>query len=210
MSGKTATMPEVRLVEAAPLADKVFTTERVGISRKTHEAHFKLFQGYANKTNEIRRALAETEIDPSKANQVYSAVRALKADYSFAYGGFLNHELYFDTLGGEGDPSGALADQIAADFGSHDAWKTDLKAAGMAGRGWAWLAWDRNEGRLANFLGDAQNTYPMWNCVPLVGLDVYEHAYYLDFGTDRASHIDAFLQAIDWDAVSKRFNSAKG
>ncbi len=210
MNGKTATMPEVRLVEAAPLAEKVFTTEKAGISRKTHEAHFKLFQGYANKTNEIRKALAEMEIDPSKANQVYSAIRALKADYSFAYCGFLNHQLYFDTLGGEGDPSGALADRIAQDFGSVENWKNDLKATGMAGRGWAWLAWDRNEGCLANFLGDAQNTFPMWNCVPLVGLDVYEHAYYLDFGTDRASHIDAFLQVIDWASVAKRFAKASG
>lgn len=205
MNGKTVTMPQVKLVEAAPLAEKVFTTEKVGISRKTHEAHFKLFQGYANKTNEIRKALAEMEMDPSKANQVYSAIRALKADYSFAYGGFLNHQLYFDILGGGGDPSGPLADRIVEDFGSVENWKQDLKATGMAGRGWAWLAWDHNEGNLANFLGDAQNTYPMWGCTPLVGLDVYEHAYYLDFGTDRASHIDAFLQVIDWQAVSRRF-----
>jgi len=210
MNGKTATMPQVKLVEATPLAEKVFTTEKVGISRKTHEAHFKLFQGYANKTNEIRKALAEMEMDPSKANQVYSAIRALKADYSFAYGGFLNHQLYFDILGGSGDPSGALADRIIQDFGSLENWKKDLKATGMAGRGWAWLAWDHNEGNLANFLGDAQNTYPMWGCTPLVGLDVYEHAYYLDFGTDRASHIDAFLQVIDWDAVARKFQKASG
>ncbi|MGI8923859.1 MAG: hypothetical protein ACR2HJ_07450, partial [Fimbriimonadales bacterium] len=80
------TTTQVRLVEAAPLPEKIYTTQKVGISRKTHDEHFKLFHGYANKTNEIRKALAELEIDPSKANQVYSAIRSLKVDYTFAYG----------------------------------------------------------------------------------------------------------------------------
>ena len=208
MSGATAS--EVKLVTAPPLADKVFTTEKAGISRKTHEEHFKLFTGYANKTNEIRKALAELDRDPAKANQIYSQMRALKVDYSFAYGGFLNHLLYFDILGGEGgEPTGALRDMINRDFGSFDNWKADLKSTGIAGRGWAWLAYDHEEKSLFNFIGDAQNTYPIWNCTPVLGLDVYEHAYYLDFGTARAGYIDAFFQVIDWAAVNKRFEAAK-
>jgi len=204
---QTATT-QVRLVEAAPLPEKIYTTQMVGISRKTHDEHFKLFQGYANKTNEIRKALAELEIDPSKSNQVYSAIRSLKVDYTFAYGGYVNHKLYFDILGGEGEPAGKLRDMIDRDFGSLGNWQKDLKATGMAGRGWAWLAYDREEKCLFNYIGDAQNTFAMWNTVPLVGLDVYEHAYYLDFGTARAAHIDAFLKVIDWDAVAKRFATA--
>ncbi len=202
------TTTQVRLVEAAPLPEKIYTTQKVGISRKTHDEHFKLFQGYANKTNEIRKALAELEIDPSKANQVYSAIRSLKVDYTFACGGYVNHKLYFDILGGEGEPLGKLRDMMNRDFGSLENWQKDLKATGMGGRGWAWLAYDREEKGLFNYIGDAQNTFPMWNTVPLVGLDVYEHAYYLDFGTARASHIDAFLKVIDWDAVAKRFAAA--
>ena len=65
-------------------------------------------------------------------------------------------------------------------------WRADLKATGMAGRGWAWTAYDWDEGRLFNYVGDAQNTFPIWNATPLVALDVYEHAYFLDYQTDRA------------------------
>ena len=79
---ETAT-PDVKLVSANPLADKVYTTEKAGISRRTHDEHFKLYEGYAKKTNEIRKALAEMELDPSKANQIYSQMRALKVDYTF-------------------------------------------------------------------------------------------------------------------------------
>jgi Fe-Mn family superoxide dismutase len=199
--------PEVKLVEAVPLADKVFSTESVGISRRTHEEHFKLYQGYANKTNEIRKRLAELDKDPSKANQVYSEIRALKVDYTFAYGGFINHTIYFDILGGNGEPSGEALKMIERDFGSFDAFQQDLKASGMGGRGWVWLAYDHEEKTLFNYIGDAQNTYPMWNCTPILALDVYEHAYYLDFGTARAQYIDAFLKVIDWDAVNRRLQT---
>ena len=197
-------MSEVKLVAPTPLADKVFTTEKVGISRKTHEEHFKLYQGYANKTNEIRKALSELEKDPSKANQIYSAIRALKVDYTFAYGGFVNHTVYFDILGGDGEPKGSALKLIEKDFGSFDAWKSDLKSTGIGGRGWAWLAYDLEEKSLFNYIGDAQNTFPLWNCIPIVALDVYEHAYYLDFQTNRGAYIDAFFQVIDWDAVNAR------
>ena len=72
----------------------------------------------------------------------------------------------------------------------------------MAGRGWAWTAYDWDEGRLFNYIGDAQNTFPVWNATPLVALDVYEHAYFLDFQTDRASYIEAFFNNLDWDVVN--------
>ena len=72
----------------------------------------------------------------------------------------------------------------------------------MAGRGWAWTAYDWDEGRLFNYVGDAQNTFPVWNATPLVALDVYEHAYFLDYQTDRASYIDAFFTNLDWDVVN--------
>ena len=72
----------------------------------------------------------------------------------------------------------------------------------MAGRGWAWTAYDWDEGRLFNYIGDAQNTFPIWNATPLVALDVYEHAYFLDYQTDRASYIDAFFENLDWATVN--------
>ena len=72
----------------------------------------------------------------------------------------------------------------------------------MAGRGWAWTAYDWDEGRLFNYIGDAQNTFPIWNATPLVALDVYEHAYFLDYQTDRASYIEAFFANLDWGVVN--------
>jgi len=172
-----------------------------GISRQSVEAHYKLYEGYVNKRNEILRSL--DGVDLVSANQVYSEVRALKVELSFAVGGIKNHEIYFEHLGGDGgEPTGVAATLIARDFGSVEAWRGDLKATGMAGRGWAWTAYDWDEGRLFNYIGDTQNTFPIWNATPLVALDVYEHAYFLDFQTDRASYIDAFFDNLDWDVVN--------
>ena len=172
-----------------------------GISRQSVEAHYKLYEGYVNKRNEILRRLAD--VDLSAANQVYSDVRVLKTELSFAVGGIKNHEIYFEHLGGEGgDPDGAIATLIKRDFGAVEDWRRDLKATGMGGRGWAWTAYDWDEGRLFNYIGDTQNTFPIWNATPLVALDVYEHAYFLDYQTDRGSYIDAFFNNLDWDVVN--------
>ncbi|MFN2466562.1 MAG: superoxide dismutase [Gaiellaceae bacterium] len=172
-----------------------------GISRESVEAHYRLYQGYVNKRNEILGRLAE--VDLAAANQVYSEVRSLKVELSFAVGGIKNHEIYFEHLGGEGgDPTGLIGDLIKRDFGGVAEWRADLKATGMAGRGWAWTAYDWDEGRLYNYAGDTQNTYPIWNATPLVALDVYEHAYFLDFQTDRASYIEAFFANLDWPTVN--------
>jgi superoxide dismutase, Fe-Mn family len=172
-----------------------------GISRATIEAHYKLYEGYVNKRNEILGKL--DGIDLASANQVYSEIRALKVELSFALGGIKNHEIYFENLGGGGgDPDGPIGDLIKRDFGSAAEWRADLKASGMAGRGWAWTAYDWDEGRLFNYVGDTQNTFPIWNATPLVALDVYEHAYFLDFQTDRGSYISAFFDNLDYAVVN--------
>jgi Fe-Mn family superoxide dismutase len=187
--------------EIAPRELRPELYEMDGISRAAVEAHYKLYQGYVAKRNEILAALKE--IDAGAANQVYSEIRALKVELSFAIGGVKNHEVYFAHLGGGGgDPGGAVRELLERDFGSLQAWRADLKATGMAGRGWAWTAYDWDEGRLFNYVGDAQNTFPIWNATPLVALDVYEHAYFLDYQTDRASYIDAFLANLDWSVVN--------
>ena len=172
-----------------------------GISREAVEAHYKLYQGYVAKRNEILQKLAG--VDLSAANQVYSEYRALKVELSFALGGIKNHEVYFEHLGGDGgDPDGLFGRLVDRDFGSAADWRADLKATGMAGRGWAWTAYDWDESRLFNYAGDTQNTYPIWNATPLVALDVYEHAYFLDFQTDRGAYIDTFFDNMDWATVN--------
>jgi Fe-Mn family superoxide dismutase len=187
--------------EITPRELKPALFELDGISREAVEAHYKLYEGYVSKRNEILAKLAD--VDLTAGNQVYSEVRALKVELSFAVGGVKNHEIYFEHLGGEGgDPDGLIGDLIERDFGSVDDWRADLKATGMAGRGWAWTAYDWDEGRLFNYIGDAQNTFPIWNATPLVALDVYEHAYFLDYRTDRASYIDAFFNNLDWTTVN--------
>jgi Fe-Mn family superoxide dismutase len=187
--------------EIAPRELKPELYELEGISRAAVEAHYKLYEGYVNKRNEILQQLDGVEL--ASANQVYSEIRGLKVELTFAIGGIKNHEIYFEHLGGGGgDPSGPIAQLINRDFGSAADWRADLKATGMAGRGWAWTAYDWDEGRLFNYIGDAQNTYPIWNATPLIALDVYEHAYFLDYQTDRASYIDAFFDNLDWRTIN--------
>lgn len=202
---KVAISPKLVEVPSA-IPAKVYSTERVGISKQTHDEHLKLWQGYANKTNEIRKALAEMEIDPSKGNQIFSQMRALKVNYAFAYGGLINHNVYFDTIGGQGgEATGKVADLIKEAYGSFENWAADWKTTGMAGRGWVLLGYDHAEQRVHNYIGDAQDTFPAWNNTLLLAMDVYEHAYYLDFQTARMKYIEAFMQVIDWDAVNARF-----
>ena len=174
--------------------------ELEGISPATVEAHYKLYEGYVAKRNEILEKLAD--VDLSKANQIYSDIRSLKVDLSFAVGGVKNHEVYFEHLGGiGGDPKGAFGALVKRDFGSVSDWKADLKATALGARGWAWTAYDWDERRLFNYIGDAQNTFPIWNATPLVALDVYEHAYFGDFGTNRAGYVDAFFNNLDYTVV---------
>lgn len=183
-----------------------------GISQRTMEEHYKLYQGYVNKYNEIMRKLGELPEDELKAaNQTYSLIRVLKVELSFAIGGIKNHEIYFDILGGAGGrPSGRLLAQIEKDFGSYDRWAADLKASGLAARGWVWLAWDHDHKYLFNYVGDAQNTFPIWNATPILALDTYEHAYFIDYGVNRGSYIDAFLRNVDWANVARRFEATAG
>jgi superoxide dismutase, Fe-Mn family len=195
---------------AKPLPEKVFTTEAFGISRKTHTAHYALYQGYVRKVNELRAALSAYGVpEAAKANSTYSDLREMKVEYSFALNGVKNHELYFNHIGGRGgDPNGPIGDLLTSAFGSFDNWKADLKATGIAARGWVWLAHDHTDGSLFNYIGDSQNTFPVWYATPLLGLDVYEHAYFIDFDVRRSAYIDAFFKVIDWDAVNANLKVA--
>ena len=180
-----------------------------GISARTMTEHYKLYQGYVNKYNEIIGRLAAGP-DLSAANQTFSDLRSLMVDLTFAIGGVKHHEIYFGHLGGQGgEPPAELKRQIEKDFGSVEAWRADLKATGMAARGWAFTAWDRDWGYLFNYAGDAQNTFPVWNATPIIALDVYEHAYFLDHGVARAAYIDVFFRNLDWAAIAANFERAR-
>jgi Fe-Mn family superoxide dismutase len=193
----------------AKLTARTFASIRElnGISQRTMEEHYELYKGYVAKTNEIQDKLAN--VDRASANQVFSDLRSLRVDLSFATGGVKNHELYFGHLGGRGGPAtGRIAELIARDFPSVDAWLADFKASGLAARGWVWLAYDHDWNTLTTVVGDAQNTFPLWNATPVLALDVYEHAYWLDYGRARAKYIEAFFNNLDWGAVNANLERA--
>jgi Fe-Mn family superoxide dismutase len=186
-------------ISPRPLDPRLLELE--GISRTTMEAHHRLYSGYVAKRNEIFGKLAGADRDA--ANPVHSELRALKVELSFALGAIKNHEVYFAHLGGDGgDPNGAFGRLVMRDFGTAAAWRSDLRATAVAARGWAWTAYDWDERRLLNLIGDAQNTFPIWNATPLVAVDVHEHAYVIDYQTDRGAYLDAFFASLDWDVVN--------
>jgi len=181
--------------------------ELSGISARTMEEHYELYKGYVAKTNEIQEKLYS--VDRSTANQVYSDLRALRVELSFATGGVKNHETYFGHLGGKGGtPAGRVMEMIRRDYPSYDAWLADFKASGLAARGWVWLAYDHDWHTLTTVIGDAQNTFPLWNATPILALDVYEHAYWIDYGRARAKYIEAFFNNLDWSVVEQNLERA--
>ena len=192
-------------IEPKKFDDSLFSMR--GISKKTVEEHLKLYQGYVNKYNEIMGNISTlSDKDYEGANQTYSKIRELKLELSFAWGGVINHEIYFSHLGGVGGkPSGSLLKQIEKDFGSFENYKQDAKATGISARGWVWTTWNHREQRLFNYLGDSQNAFPVWGAEPIVALDTYEHAYFIDFGVNRGGYIDVFFENMEWKKVEKDF-----
>ena len=178
-----------------------------GFSEKSILEHLKLYQGYVNKYNEIMEKLNALNNDEAKAgNATFSTIRELKVELTFAIGGVKNHEIYFSNLGGNSDtPKKKLIEQMEKDFGSYEKWEADFKGTALSARGWVWLAWDRDEKMLLNVIGDAQNTFPIWNAKPILALDMYEHAFWFDHQTNKAAYIDAFFKNIDWNDVFERF-----
>jgi Fe-Mn family superoxide dismutase len=176
--------------------------ELPGLSEKQlSEHHDVLYAGYVKKTNEIRGKLAS--VDLTTANATHSDLRELKVEETFALNGVKLHERYFDNLGGSfGAPVGAAVDMIMRDFGSFEKWAAEFAACGMAARGWTVLAYDLEEKRLMNIVCDLHNQGGVWGQVPLLVLDIYEHAYFIDYATGKKKYIDAFMQIIDWSAVN--------
>jgi len=174
------------------------------ISQRTIENHWgKLYQGYVKKWQEIQNKLEK--VDLPSANATFSELRALKVEETFATNAVILHEAYFDILGGEGMPEGEIIKAIERDFNSFEGWLEEFKALGLASRGWVILAYDFNEGRLKNYIADAHNLYGIWGAAPIVVLDVYEHAYFIDFGTDKKSYIETFFQNLNWQAINKKY-----
>jgi Fe-Mn family superoxide dismutase len=150
----------------------------------------------------------ETELegaDRSKANANYSAVRELKREQIHAMNSVVMHELYFDGIGAAaGDPAEAARDTLNKRFGSFDRWIEDFKAAAVAARGWALLVYQPVNRKLYNVVTDMHDVGPMVFGVPLVVIDCYEHAFYVDYRNKKNDYVAAYPKFIDWAEVEKR------
>src|SRR5437660_12734311 len=138
--------------ELKPRKFPAFEKQLDGISQQTMEDHYKLYEGYVKKANECRGILKEFDYGEIEGNQVYSQLRAVSIDYTFALLGFKNHDLYFGHLGGDGgDPSGRFADLVESEYpGGVATWQQATRTAASAARGWAIVGYDLNDGALVN------------------------------------------------------------
>jgi len=189
--------------------DLPFKRDLIGISEKTIEIHHdKLYTGYVNKMKQIGAELAALATGEKEVsgNQTYSELRALRNGETFANNGVYLHEYYFNCLGGSEEvPENALTNALSEKFGSIENFVTYFSASGMAMRGWVVLAWDTQLDRLKVYGCDSHNQGGVWGCIPIIVLDVYEHAYYLDYGSNRKSYIADFWKNMNWEAANHVF-----
>lgn len=179
-----------------------------GISDKTITIHHdKLYEGYVKKWQEIQEKLKIT--DKSSANATFSELRELKMEESFAANAILLHEAYFDILGQEGLAKGEVEEAIKKEFGSFEAWQEEFKALGLCARGWVILAYDFNDGKLHNYMCDVHNQGGVWGAAPVLVLDVYEHSYFIDYGSDRKTYIEDFFANLNWSQINKKYTALK-
>ena len=167
--------------------------------------HMTLYQGYVAKRNEIEQTL-NTINTTNPTSTTYSQFRSLKVAETFAMNGDILHRLYFENISGKksNKPGDQMMELILEAFGSLDAYKNDLNACGLSARGWVITGYSLDDNRIHNFTLDAHNQTVPVLVMPLLVLDVYEHAYFIDFGTKRASYIQLFENNINWDVVEQR------
>ena len=175
-----------------------------GFSETLLNNHFTLYQGYVTNTNKLLDALA-TMLKEDKTATPECA--ELKRRLGWEFNGMRLHEYYFENLGGKGalDKSGKLARKLAEDFGSCEDWEKDFRATGaMRGIGWTILYQDNVTGRLINQWINEHDTGHPTGCTPILVLDVFEHAFMIDYGLKRADYIEAFFKNINWSVVEAR------
>src|SRR5215468_769056 len=176
-------------------------TKLKGLSEQLIISHYENnYGGAVRRLNAITAQLASLDV----ATAPVFVINGLKREELIAANSMIIHELYFDGLGGEGgEPKGALADALKKDFGSLERWKAEFVAMGKAlggGSGWVLLTWSPRDKRLVNtWLAD--HTHSLSNGRPILALDMYEHAYAMDYGARAAAYVDAVMQVIRWDNV---------
>src|SRR4051812_35014119 len=176
-----------------------------GISEKVIVSHHENnYGGAVKRLNAITAQLAE--LDFAKAPNF--VINGLKREELVATNSMILHEVYFDGMGGASKPAGTLADAITRDFGSFERWRTEFSAMGKAeggGSGWVILAYSPHDKRLVNQWA-ADHTTTLAGGRPVMVLDMYEHAYHMDYGAAAAKYVDVFMEAIRWDNAVKLYD----
>ncbi len=175
-----------------------------GFSETLLKNHFTLYQGYVTNTNKSLDLQAQMLKDGKTGTPEYAEI---KRRFGWEWNGMRLHELYFGNLGGSAalDPAGKLGVRLATEFGSVQAWEKDFRAAGaMRGIGWVILYLDSASGRLFNSWINEHDTGHPAGCVPLLVMDVFEHAFMTDYGLKKADYVEAFFKNIDWAAAAAR------
>jgi Fe-Mn family superoxide dismutase len=175
-----------------------------GLSEALLNNHFTLYQGYVTNTNKLLDSLPQMIKDDKGATPEFAE---LKRRLGWEFNGMRLHEYYFENLGGNGiiNKDGKLAKKIIEDFGSYEAWEKEFRAVGaMRGVGWAALYQDNETGKLINFWINEHDAGHPGGANLILIMDVFEHAFMLDYGTKRASYIDVFFKNINWTTVDTR------
>ena len=177
-----------------------------GLSAKLLTSHYdNNYTGAVKRLNAIETSLRALDW-PTAAN---FTVNGLKREELIAMNSMILHELYFANLGDGGAPGGALARALERDFGSFDAWRNEFAAMGKAqggGSGWVLLSHAPRDGRLVNSWA-ADHTMSVAGATPILALDMYEHAYHMDYGAKAGAYVDAFMKAIAWNNVAERYGA---
>lgn len=173
-----------------------------GMSDALLSNHFTLYEGYVKNTNMVAEMLVSKELGTPEYAE-------LKRRFGWEWNGMRLHELYFGNLTKTSRPAvqdeSILAGSIQQSFGGFDAWKKDFIGTGtMRGIGWVILAKDGETGMLFNTWIDEHSTGNLAGATPLLVMDVFEHAFMLDYGLKRADYIETFFRSIDWDVVEGR------
>lgn len=198
-------------IPAAQYAAKTFDItmrEDQHFSEKQLTDHFKLYQGYINKRNEIATNLLTAP--RTNQNITFSPFRGLKTSETFARNAALLHELYFENIQANTSMGERTREALLDNFNSIEEFKEDLLACAKCARGWAITCYNLDDGRIQNYLLDSHNDKVPILVIPLLVLDAYEHAYMIDFGIDRAKYLDILWNNINWDIVEERIISWLG
>jgi len=176
-----------------------------GLSEPLLKNHFTLYQGYVTNTNKVSDILSALAKEGKTTTPEYAE---LKRRFGWEWNGMRLHELYFGNMVKGGKPidkNSNLSKKMAADFGSYENWEKDFRATGaMRGIGWVVLYHDAAAGRLFNTWINEHDVGHLSGATPLLVMDVFEHAYMVDYGLKKADYIEAFFKAIDWTAVAAR------